>query len=239
MRPAARARSWFDHAAPARIRLALGAALAVALLCGRAHAEVSPSPQLVVIPSECALYWSIPGGAGGAGSPVGWYHLLSFAACVQDATIVQVEDTDELEGLVDELQAALDPALRLYMTAVEQGPGPIKVRAALQMAMAEAALIARARMSIVTPWDLRTNAAAAARHRQLHERLEPLLAPPARFACTVITEVDRVVSDEPGLAPDAITRNLLASARRVATQLRKSWPIPEHPEMIAGSAIAP
>jgi hypothetical protein len=224
MKPATLSRSWFDRATLARIGFALGAALGFAMFSGSAHADVPPSRQLVVIPSECAQYWSIPGGAE---SPAGWNQVLSFAACVQDATVAQIEDVDELADLVDELQSALDPALQLYVAAVEQGPGPIKIRATLQIAMAEAALITRARMSIVVPSDLRTSAVAAARYRELRERLEPLLEPQARFACTLVDVVDRAVAGEPGLVTDPVTRNLLAFARQVAAQLRKSWSIPE------------
>lgn len=212
----------------ARIGVPLGAALACAVVSGPAHAEVPPSRQIVVIPSECAQYWSIPGGAA---SPAAWDQLLSFAACVQDATIARIEDPAQLEDLVDDLQSALSPALRLYTAAAEQGPGPIKVRAALQLALAEAALITRARASIVAPPDLRTNPVAAARYHALHDRLEPLLEPQARFACTLIAVVDRSVLGDPRLAPDAFTQSLLASARRVAAQLRTRWSIPEDLEM--------
>jgi hypothetical protein len=51
------------------------------------------------------------------------------------------------------------------------------------------------------------------------------------LACTVVAIVDRAVAAEPELAPDAVTRNLLTFARRVAAQLRKSWSLPEDPEM--------
>src|ERR1044071_2187783 len=160
--PAARSRSWFDHATLTRIGVALGVALGLTMFSGSANADVSSSRQFVVTPSECAQYWLIPGGPE---SPAGWNQLLSFAACVQDATVARIEDEDELEQLVDELQSALDPALQLYIAAVEEGPGPIKIRATLQIAMAEAALITRARTSIPAPLDLRTNAVAAVRYR--------------------------------------------------------------------------
>lgn len=120
MKLANRSPSWFDRAAVARISLALGAALVIAMRSGPAQADEPPSRQIVVIPSECADYWSIPGGAR---SPAGWNQLLSFAACVQDATVAQIEEVDELAALVEELQTALDPALELYIAAVRQGPG--------------------------------------------------------------------------------------------------------------------
>lgn len=227
MRPAAHSGSCEGRSTLARIGFALGAALAFAMVSGSAHADIAGSRQLVVIPGECVQFVSIPGGGE---SPAGWNQVLSFAACIQDATTARIEDADELEDFVDELQSALEPALELYVAAVEQGPGPIKVRAALQIAMAEAALITRARSSIPAPSALRSNADAAARHRVLHERLEPLLEPQATFVCLLVAMVDRAVAREPALARDVVTRTLLASALRVAAQLRKSWSIPEDVE---------
>lgn len=224
MKPAARSRSWFHRAGPARIRLALGAALVFAMF---SHAHAAGSRQLVIIPSECVQFMSIPGGDE---SPAGWNQVLSFAACIQDATVARIKDADEIEDFVDELQSALEPALELYVAAVEQGPGPIKARAALQIAMAEAALITRARASIAALSDLGSHVDAAAHHRELHERLEPLLEPQATFVWILVEIVDRAVAREPALAPDVVTRTLLASARRVAAQLRKSWAVPEDVE---------
>jgi hypothetical protein len=200
MKPAVRSRSRLDHATLARISFVLRATLVFAMFSVSARADDRPmSNQLVVVPSECVQYWAIPGGTE---SPAGWNQVLSFAACVQDATVARIEDVDEIEDLVEELQSALDPAVQIYVAAIEQGPGPVKVRAALQIAMAEAALITRARASIVAPADLRTNGAAAARYRELHERLEPVLEPQAMLACTLVTLVDRAVASDPTLAPD-------------------------------------
>lgn len=231
MKPAVLSHSWSDHAALARIGWAIGVALGVAMSAGQAHAGVTPSPQLAVIPSECAPYWSIPGGLE---SPASWNQLLSFAACVQDATVARIEHVDELEHLVEYLQSALDPTLQIYLAAIEEGPTAIKIRATLQIAMAEAALITRARASIPVPLDLRTNALAAARHRELHDRLEPLLEEQALFTCALVTVVDRAIAGDPNLVLDAATRNLLATARRVAAQLRSSWSIPDEIKLRPG-----
>lgn len=227
MKPATRSRSWFDRAALARIGRALGAALAFATVPGLAYGDTAGSRQVVLIPSECVQFEPIPGGGESA---AGWNQILSFAACIQDARVARIEDADELEGFVDELQSALEPAFALYVAAVEQAPGPIKVRAALQLAMAEAALLTRARASVATLSDLGARADAASRHRELHARLEPLLEPQATFVCMLVDIVDHAVAREPALAPDAIARTSLAAARRVAAQLRKSWPIPDDEE---------
>jgi hypothetical protein len=138
MKPAFRSHSWLDHATLARISFGLGATLVFAMFSVSAGADDRlTSHQLVVIPSECVPYWSSPGGIE---SWAGWNQVLSFAACVQDATVARIEDVDEIEGLVEELQTALDPAVEIYVAAIERGPGPVKVRAALHIAMAEAAL---------------------------------------------------------------------------------------------------
>lgn len=223
MKPAVRSRSRLDHAASARISVVLGAMLAFSGLSTSARADQGPrSPQLVVIPDECAAYWLMPGGIE---SPAGWNQVLSFAACVQDTTVAHIERLDEIEDVVQQLQSALESPLQMYTAAIERGPGPVKVRAALHVAMAEAALITRARASIAAPADLRTNPEAWTRHRALHQRLESVLEPTARLACTIVALIDRAVAGDPALAPDPMTQNMLASARTVAALLRKTWPL--------------
>ena len=224
MKTAVRSRSWLDHTGSARIRVVLGAVLAFGMFPASVRADDVPlSRQPLVIPDECAPYWLMPGGIA---SPSGWDQVLSFAACVQDASVAHIEHLDEIEGVVQQLHAALESPLQMYTAAIEQGPGPVKVRAALHVAMAEAALITRARASIAVPSDLRTNPEAAARHRALHQRLEAVLEPQARLACTIVALIDRAVADDPALAPDQMTRNLLASARTIAALLRKTWSLP-------------
>lgn len=224
MTPAARSRTRLDRAVLARISVALGAALALATLPATARAQVPQATTFVVIPSECARYWVVPGGIA---SPAGWNQFLSFTACMQDASIARIASVDDIEPTMDALQSALQPTLQMYIAAMEQAPSPVKIRAALHVAMAEAALITRARSSIAAPPDLATNLVAAARYRQLHDRLEPQLEPQARFVCTLVAVVDRAVAGDPSLAPDAVTRGMLASARRVAAVLRKRWVIPD------------
>lgn len=224
MKLAVRSRSWLDHAGSARIRVVLGAVLAFGTCTASVRADDVPlSHQPLVIPDECAPYWLMPGGIA---SPSAWNQILSFAACVQDATVARIEQLDEIEDVVRQLQATLESPLQMYTAAIEQGPGPVKVRAALHVAMAEAALITRARASIAAPADLRTNPEAAARYRALHQRLEVVLEPQARLACTIVALIDRAVAGDLALAPDQMTRNMLASARTIAALLRKTWSLP-------------
>lgn len=216
----------------ARIQV-IGGALVIALLGGRAQAdagqparEADAEVEVTLVPAACARYWSIPGGIT---SPVAWDHALSFAACVQDATVARVDGVDRLADLVDRLEMALTPALQIYTAVIEDAPGPAKVRATLQIAMAQVALITRARSAIVAPPDLATNRAAYLRHRELHARLEPLLERPARFACQLILLIDHEVTLDPSLAPDVVTRNMVASARALAVVLQNAWAIPHDP----------
>lgn len=224
MTRAARSCSWRDRAASALSLRVIGGVLAIALLGGRAQAEVDRNPRDVVfVPARCARYWSIPGGMA---SPAVWNQALSLAACVQDATVARVDDVDQLADLVDQLEAALAPALQTYIAVIEEAPGPVKVRATLQIAMAQVALITRARSSIAVPPDLATNRASYLRYHELHARLEPWLQPPARFAYELITLIDREVTLDPSLAPDVVTRNMVSSARALAASLRKILPVP-------------
>ncbi len=202
----------------------IGGVLAIALLGGRAQADVDPVPRdLPLVPAACARYWVIPGGIA---SPAAWNQTLSFAACVQDATVKQIDDVDQLSDLVDQLETALAPALQVYLAVIEDAPGSVKVRATLQIAMAQVALITRARSSIAAPPDLATNRTSYLRYHELHARLEPWLEQPARFAYQLITLIDHEVTLEPSLAPDVVTRNMLSSARAQAALLRKFWSIP-------------
>jgi hypothetical protein len=179
--------------------------------------------DLALVPAKCARYWPIPGGIA---SPAAWNQALSFAACVQDATVARVDDVDRLPDLVDQLEMASAPALQVYLTVIEDAPEPVKVRAALQIAMAQVSLITRARSSIAAPPDLATNRTSYLRYRELHTHLEPWLARPARFAYKLIMAIDHEVTLDPSLAPDVVTRNMVSSARKQAALLRKAWSIP-------------
>jgi hypothetical protein len=214
----------------------IGGVLAIALLGGRAHADVDRNPRdLAFVPAKCARYWSIPGGMT---SPAAWNQALSFAACVQDATVARVDDVDRLPDLVDQLETASTPALQVYLAVIEDAPGPVKVRATLQIAMAQVALITRARSSIAAPPDLATNRASYIHYRELHVRLEPWLEQPARFAYKLITVIDHEVTLDPSLAPDVVTRKMMSSAREQVALLRKLWSIP-HDEADTHLVIAP
>lgn len=213
-----------DRVAGARWIQVICGALAIALLGGRAQADVDGNPHdLPLVPAGCARYWPTPGGIT---SPATWNQALSFAACVQDVTIARVDDVDRLPDLVDQLETAFTPALQVYLAVIEDAPAPVKVRATLQIAMAQLALITRARSSIAAPPDLATNRASYTRYRELHARLEPWLERPARLACKLIMVIDREVTLDPSLAPDVVTQNMVASAREQAVLLRKVWSIP-------------
>lgn len=205
----------------ARTCLVHTSVLVLALLGGPARGDDRPATRTwLPVPGECMQYWAIPGGLQ---SPAGWNQAISFAACLQDATIERVDDVDQLPELVDRLELALVPSMELYLAVIEDGPGPAKLRATLQLAMAQVALITRARSSIVAPPELATSTAAYARYARLHARLEPLLEQPARFAYDLILLIDREVTLDPTLAPDAVTRGMVRAARESALLLRRRW----------------
>lgn len=215
---AVRSRSSSDRATSARTYIALAGLLTFAISTPVVADETPDSPELVIIPVECTVSLG--------DSSQSWDELLSFANCIQDATLARVERVDELEGLVEGMQAALEPSIVFYSIAIEQGPGPVKVRAAFQIAAGQVALMTRARSSIVTPTDLSSNAAAADRYDELHRRLEPLLEQHAMLAWLIFVTIDRAVANTPELAPDVVTRNMVRSARAYAALLGKSWSFP-------------
>jgi len=199
-------------------------AVVLALSPGSVVADELPeSLELVLVPAECLRYWSVPGGSG---SPAAWNHVLSFAACIQDASIPRIDDPRQLPGLVVDLEAALAPAVQLYTAALELGPRPIQLRAAYQIGMSQVALITRARASIVAPPDRATNPASAARYRALVARLDTFLERPATLARTLFVLIDRAVADDPALAPDEVTRSMVRSARTLERTLRWATTIP-------------
>lgn len=183
--------------------------------------KLDPQHDFVIIPARCAAYWFVPGGDD---SPAGWNQALSFAACVQDASIEQVDDPAQLPDLVEQLTERLADVMPFYLAALQRGPGAIQVRAAYQIGMANVALLVRARASIMAPPDLRTNAEAAARYRELHARLEPLLGSSARIALTSFIVVEQAVARNRQLAPDAVTTYMVRSAHQMANLLRRGWP---------------
>lgn len=195
------------------------AALVLTTASARAE-EPAGTSTTVVVPPECEQFGHIPGGAK---SPVAWSYVLSFAACIQDATIARIERVDQLEPLVGELLQALEPALQFYIATIDQAPGPAKLRAAYQIGLGQLTLITRARASIAVPEHLETDAAAAAHYGELHAALEPLLVQNAKLAFLLFVAIDRAAADDPTLAPDAVTRNMVRSAHELAELIGKSW----------------
>jgi hypothetical protein len=195
------------------------AALVLTTASARAE-EPAESSTTVEVPPECEQFGHIPGGAE---SPVAWSYVLSFAACIQDATIARIERADQLEPLVGELLQALEPALQFYIAAIDQAPGPAKLRAAYQIGLGQLTLITRARASIAVPEHLETDAAAAAYYGELHAALEPLLVQNAKLAFLLFVAIDRAAAEDPTLAPDAVTRNMVRSSHELAELIGKSW----------------
>jgi hypothetical protein len=181
--------------------------------------------SLEPIPIECRAFASLPEDA--RDDIVGWNQALSLAACLQDASVARVTDPDELEAMVDAYARALEVPTMIDVGALEYGPGPIQLRAAYQVAMLHVTLIVRARSSIVAPPDLATNPEAALRVRRLHAQLEPLLAHSAQTAWVAFAVIDRAVEEEPGLASDPVTKNVVRSARAML----KILPIPAREQL--------
>ncbi len=218
--PRSRADACSWHARTAR-RWQRWVVLIVVALAGPARADGPPPPDVVVIPAACAAYWFVPGSED---SPAGWNQALSFAACVQDTSIEQVDDPAQLPALVEELTERLVDVMPFYLAALARGPGPIQLRAAYQIGMVHLSLLVRARASIVPPAALGTGPKAAARHRELHARLEPLLARSARIALLSFMAVERAAAAHPQLAPDEVARSMVRSAHQMAIALRRDWP---------------
>lgn len=149
------------------------------------------------IPARCRPFLQVP--ADARDDTMGWNQALSFAACLQDDAVARVDRPEQLAPLVDELSRRLAPAMVIYVYALQHGPGPIQVRAAYQIAMAHVALITRARASLADP--------------ALDARLEPLLARAKRIAGLSFAVLDRAVAENPALAPDPVTREMVRSAR--------------------------
>jgi hypothetical protein len=185
-----------------------------------ARAEIPRSPSLAFAP-ECMRYRINPGSSWSASA---WDRMVSFATCIQDARVARIEHADQLPGLVEQLHEALAPSVELYVTVVERGPAPVKLRAAYHVGLTYVALLTRARSSIAAPDP--ADAAAVARHRELHASLEPLLEPFAKLVWLLFTAIDRAVAEDPALVPDAVTRYMVRSARELAEQLGRSWSRP-------------
>jgi hypothetical protein len=205
----------------ARTRITLAC---IALVAAAGPASADESHTFVIVPMDCASYWQWRGDTGEQ-----WNRFLSFAACAQDASVRAVDDLDQLPTLVEDLQAPLVPTLELYLTAVQRGPGPVKIRAGFQMAMTQVALITRARSSIKVP-DIWTDPFAAARFERLHAELEPRLEESAFLSWMLLLAVDRGITENPSLASDPVVRNMGRMARQLVIEIGRSWRFPRQPE---------
>ncbi len=163
------------------------------------------------IPIECRAYAWLP--ADARDDVLKWNQLLSLATCLQDASVSRVSDPEQLESMVDGYLRALEVPMMIYAGALEFGPGPVRLRALYQLAMAHVTLMMRARGSIVAPADLATHSNPLQRYHELHAQLESLLAPSERTAWLAFAVIDRAVAQDPTLAPDAVTQSMVRSAR--------------------------
>ena len=192
--------------------------LAAALIALRSRAASAGEPvDITEIPPGCEAY-----AAGTAVDPgQAWNQLLSFAGCVQDATIARITDRAQLRPVVDRLYDALAPSITLYLEAIEHGPPAIRLRAGYAAGMAHIALVTRLRGSLVVPAD-ESDAEAAARHRTLHDELEPLLLRARRTAWVAFAVVDRAAAQDPSAARDPVARTAVAAARAMLEQMKQA-----------------
>ncbi len=129
-----------------------------------------------------------------------WNQVMTLAACLQDDRVPDVRRADEVKPVVEELTRALAPTMLIYLEALEHGPLPIQLRAAYQIGAANLALIVRARTAVAADPALRAE-------------LEPLLAHAYETAWIAFVAVDHAADDDPGFAPDDVTRTMVRSAR--------------------------
>lgn len=154
-----------------------------------------------------------------------WNQILSFAACVQDASLEHVDDPEQLPALISRFEVALAPSMALYLAALEHGPTAVQLRAAFQIGMMQVSLITRARESLVAPDDRRDNPRSAASYRELQQQLEPLLQTPGKLAWTLFMTIDQVATEDPSMITDDVTRNMVRASHDMAVSLR--WSLEE------------
>ncbi len=179
---------------------------------GTVRADVS----IHELPPGCSAYTSIPPDA--RDDIAGWNQLLSLASCVQSAAISPIADADQLQLVVDRETRALAIPMSIYFAALENGPGPVQLRAAYQLGMAHVALIVRTRSAI----------GATEHAAELHAQLELLLARSYRLAWWTFAVIDGAVTEDPTLAPDPVTQNMLRSARAMLAAMPE--PVDTQPE---------
>jgi hypothetical protein len=216
-----------------RQRFVLVAALSALIPSAASAGEPSDVADVTEIPPGCEAY------AAGTASDQNqaWNQLLSFAGCVQDARIAQIADRAQLQPVVDQLHDALAPSITLYLEAIEYGPPGIRLRAAYAAGMANIALVTRLRSSLVAPAD-RSDGAAVARYRALHDEIEPLLLRARRTAWVAFAAVDRLAAQDPAVARDPVTRHAVAEARELLEQMKRARdPVWQAPAIVARTAI--
>lgn len=187
-------------------------------------ADAVPTDPELLLPPECMPYSAAPVDIESVAT---WNQVLSFAACVQDVSMESIDDPDQLPALMAGFELALVPTVALYVSALQYGPAAIQLRAAFQIGMVHVAMITRARASLAGSLDRSTNRAAAARYRELQQRLEPLLEDSARLAWALFAMIDRVAADDPSVASDEVTRNMVRASRELERTLRWSVATPE------------
>jgi hypothetical protein len=174
----------------------------VAMVCAP-PAEAAPPD----VKTRCAKFTEVP--ADTRDDTLAWNQALSLAGCLQDNAIAQVTDEDELADLVETMFDRLEPALRIYAMALQEGPEAVRVRAAYQIGMLFVTAVTRARSSIrVTP-----GPGAITRSLALHAKLEPLLAQPIRVARAVFEAIDDEATRAPALESDPVTGGMIRAAR--------------------------
>ena len=183
--------------------------------------DLPPNPD--ELPPECRQYADIEPDTE---SQATWNEVLSFAACLQDGTIAQIDNPDELPALIAQFQLAHAPSMTLYLAALQYGPAGVQLRAAFQIGLMQVALISRARASLVAPADRRTNRRSAASYRELQQRLEPLLEDTAKLAWMLFNTIKNTDSEDPAMVSDAVTRNMIRAAADLERSLRWSMSLP-------------
>jgi hypothetical protein len=177
-------------------------------------ADELPADDTAKIPPACRAYAT----GEAVDLTTAWDKLLSFAGCVQDASLEPITDLAQLPAAVGKRYDALAPAIMLYLEAIEHGPVPVRLRAAYAVGLANVALITRLRSSLVAPADP-SNAAAMVRYHMLQAELEPLLLRAQRTAWIAFTVVDRAEAEEPAIAADPVARNAVIASRAMLRAL--------------------
>lgn len=174
--------------------------------------DVDPSELigwLEPIPTQCRRYAALPAGARNAERA--WNQLVSLAACMQETALDEVTDPEELPAMIDQLVHGLTPTMAIYLVVLEHAPRPVQFRAVYHVGMAHVGLITRARSTLVAPADV-DDPAQEARYLALHDELEPLLQEALETAWISFALVVSAAAEDPTLASDRVTQNMVRSA---------------------------